>query len=47
MNTLPNSLLLDVLQLDWGEPIKWKFESLKWEFEPLEWVNEDIEFYIQ
>jgi len=40
MNIPLNSLLLDVLQLDWGEPIKW-------EFEPIEWDDIDIEFYIQ
>jgi hypothetical protein len=47
MNIPLNSLLLDVLQLDWGEPIKWEFEPLKWEFEPIEWDDIDIEFYIQ
>lgn len=42
MNTSQNTWLLDVLQLNWVEPIEWEFEPIEWEFESIEFEPFDL-----
>jgi hypothetical protein len=44
MSTNQNTWLLDVLQLEWGEPLEWEFEPLEWHNQPIEFEPFEIEF---
>lgn len=45
MNTKQNSLLLDVLLLDWKvDELDWKVDEIEWDIEPLKWDIEPIVF---